>query len=214
MILERRSQKVRAAAGQVKRKVPRPRTMQPGPPGLEPRRREGRKDQRMSRERDLTTLEVLGIAIKSEIEAIKLYHRIRDKANNPDLKTKVDFLIDQEKNHEKILTEAYRKRFPGVDLSLPTKSLVPSVSDVLERDATLKEYFAAAMEAEKKSEEFYGELAGKTRDQSSRSMLEYLASMERSHYSILEAEFRALEITEDYNTDDFLRGERLMNVGP
>ncbi len=168
----------------------------------------------MTRERDLTTLEVLGIAIKSEIEAIKLYHRIKEKAKNPDLRTKVDFLIDQEKNHEKILTEAYRKRFPGVDLSLPPKSLVPSVSDVLERDATLKEYFAAAMEAEKKSEEFYGGLAGKTRDQSSRSMLEYLASMERSHYSILEAEFRALEITEDYNTDDFLRGERLMNVGP
>jgi hypothetical protein len=38
--------------------------------------------------------------------------------------------------------------------------------------------------------------------------------MERSHFSILEAEHRQLEITEDYNTDDFLRGERLMNVGP
>ncbi len=168
----------------------------------------------MSRERDLTTLEVLAIAVKSEVEAIKLYHRMREKAKNPDLKAKVDFLIAQEQSHERILTEAYRKRFPGVDLSLPPKSLVPSVSDVLERDATLKECFAAAMEAEKKSEEFYGALAGKTRDQSSRSMLEYLASMERSHYSILEAEYRALEITEDYNTDDFLRGERLMNVGP
>ena len=168
----------------------------------------------MARERDLTTLEVLSIAIKSEIEAIKLYMRMKDKAKNPDLKTKMDFLIDQEKNHEKILTEAYRKRFPGVDLSLPPQTLIPSVSDVLSRAATLKECFAAAMEAEKKAEEFYGSLAGKTRDQSSRSMLEYLASMERSHFSILEAEFKQLQFTEDYNTDDFLRGERLMNVGP
>jgi rubrerythrin len=168
----------------------------------------------MARERDLTTLEVLGIAIKSEIEAIKLYNRMKEKAKNPDLQTKCEFLIDQEKNHEKILTEAYRKKFPGVDLSLPQKTLVPLVDDVLARDATLKELFAAGMEAEKRSEEFYQGLAKKTHDQSSRSMLEYLASMERSHFSILEAEYRQLQITEDYNTDDFLRGERLMNVGP
>ena len=168
----------------------------------------------MARERDLTTLEVLGIAIKSEIEAIKLYSRMKEQAKNPDLKVKLVFLIDQEKNHEKILMEAYRKKFPGVELSMPQKTLVPSVSDVLSREATLKELFAVAMEAEKKSEKFYMGLAKKTHDQSSRSMLEYLASMERSHFSILEAEFRQLEFTEDYNTDDFLRGERLMNVGP
>ncbi len=168
----------------------------------------------MARERDLTTLEVLGIAIRSEIDAIKLYNRMKEAAKNHDLATKIDFLIDQEKNHERILTEAYRKRFPDVELSLPAESLVPRVREVLERQATLKEYFDAALEAEKKSEEFYSALAGKTRDQRSRSMLEYLASMERSHYSILEAELRALDIAADYNTDDFLRGDRLMNVGP
>jgi rubrerythrin len=168
----------------------------------------------MARERDLTTLEVLGVAIKSEIEAIKLYHRMKDKAKNPDLKVKLDFLASQEVNHERILTEAFRKRFPGVEPSTPPTSLVPSIDDTLPPEATLKELFAAAMEAEKRADDFYTKLAKKTRDQSSRSMLEYLASMERSHFSILEAEFRQLEITEDYNTDDFLRGERLMNVGP
>ena len=168
----------------------------------------------MARERDLTTLEVLSIAIKSEIEAIKLYHRMKDKSKNPDLKTKLDFIAEQEKNHERILTEAYRKKFPGVDLGMPSKSLVPSIDDILPAEATLKELFAAAMEAEQKADAFYTDLAKKTRDQSSRSMLEYLASMERSHFSILDAEFRQLEFTEDYNTDDFLRGERLMNVGP
>jgi len=168
----------------------------------------------MARERDLTTLEVLSIAIKSEIEAIKLYHRMKDKSKNPDLKAKLDFIAEQEKNHERILTEAYRKKFPGVDLSMPPKSLVPSIDDILPAEATLKELFAAAMDAEKKADDFYSGLAKKTRDQSSRSMLEYLASMERSHFSILDAEFRQLEFTEDYNTDDFLRGERLMNVGP
>ena len=168
----------------------------------------------MPRERDLTTLEVLGIAIKSEIEAVKLYNRMKEKTKNPDLATKLDFLAAQEAGHQKLLTEAFRKKFPAVELSLPPRTLVPTVDDVLSRDASLKELFGAAMEAEKKADEFYTGLAKKTRDQSSRSMLEYLASMERSHYSILEAEYRQLEITADYNSDDFLRGDRLMNVGP
>jgi len=168
----------------------------------------------MARDRDLTTLEVLGIAIRSEIEAVKLYTKIREKTKNLDLKAKCDFLAAQERNHERVLTEAFRSKFPGVELRLPPKTLVPAVDDVLARDATLKELFAAAMEAETKSEEFYRGLAGKTHDQSSRSMLEYLASMEHSHFAILEAEFKELQFTEDYNTDNFLRGDRLMNVGP
>lgn len=168
----------------------------------------------MNKERDLTTLEVLSIAVKSEIEAIKLYTKMKELTRNPDLATKISFLIEQERNHEKVLTEAYRKRFPEIELSLPRQSLVPSVSNALERNVSLEECFKAALEAEKQSEEFYADLAKKTRDQNSRSMLEYLASMERSHYSILEAEMKALAILEDYNTDDFLRGDRLMNVGP
>ena len=116
--------------------------------------------------------------------------------------------------HEKLLTEAYKKKFPDVDLRLPKKSLVPTISEILEKDARLKELFEVGMEAEQKAEDFYKDLAGKTRDSNSKSMLEYLASMEHSHYSILEAEYRQLEMGEDYNSDDYLRGDRLMNLGP
>ena len=168
----------------------------------------------MNPEPDLTTLEVLGIAIKSEIEAVKLYNRMKEIAKNDDLSMKLDFLIAQEHKHKELLTEAYKKKFPDVDLSLPKKSLVPTIEEALEKNAGLKELFEAAMEAEKKSEEFYGGLAGKTRDSNSRTMLEYLASMEHSHFSILEAEYKQLEFSEDYNSDDYLRGERLMNLGP
>ena len=168
----------------------------------------------MNMERNLTTLEVLGIAIKSEIEAVKLYTRMKELTKSEDLAMKLDFLIAQEHKHKEILTEAYKKRFPEVELSLPKKSLVPTIGELLEKDAGLKELFQAAMEAEKKSEEFYGELAGKTRDSNSKSLLQYLASMEHSHFSILEAEYKQLEFSEDYNSDDYLRGERLMNLGP
>ena len=168
----------------------------------------------MTPEPDLTTLEVLGIAIKSEIEAVKLYNRMKELTKNNDLIMKLDFLVAQELKHKEILTEAYKKKFPEVDLSLPSKSLVPTIGELIEKGAGLKELFGAAMEAERISEEFYGGLAEKTRDSNSKSMLQYLASMERSHFSILEAEYKQLEFTAEYNSDDYLRGERLMNLGP
>jgi rubrerythrin len=168
----------------------------------------------MSREPDYTPLEVFGIAIKSEIEAVTLYRKMKEMTKNPDLETKLDFLISQEKRHQAILTDAYNKRFSDVELKLPPKSLVPIISDVLSRDASLKELFEAGMEAETLSEKFYKELAGKTVDSNSKSLLLYLASMEQSHRAILEAEYNQLEMGEDYNSDDYLRGERLMNLGP
>jgi len=168
----------------------------------------------MNENENYTTLEILGIAIKSEVEAIKLYNRMKELTKNGDLKGKLDFLIEQEKKHEYLLTEAYRKKFPEVKLSLPEKSLVPSVSKVLEEGGDLKKLFDAALEAEKKSEEFYKELAEKTNDQNSKKMLLYLSGMEKSHYVILEAEYTQLQTTEEYNSEEFLRGDRLMNMGP
>ncbi len=168
----------------------------------------------MSKNQDYTTLEVLSIGIKSEIEAVKLYMRMREITKNTDLCEKLDFLVAQENKHQQILTDAYNKKFPDVPLKLPPKSLVPTIGEILAREASLKELFGAAMTAEKMSEEFYHDLAGKTRDANSKSLLNYLASMEHSHFAILEAEYNQLQMGEDINSDDYLRGERLMNLGP
>lgn len=168
----------------------------------------------MSNGQDFTTLEVLSIGIKSEIEAIKLYMRMKEVTNNTDLAEKFDFLIAQEKRHQQLLTDAYNTKFPDVDLKLPPKSLVPTISEVLAREASLKDLFDAAMTAEKMSEEFYHDLAVKTRDSNSKSLLNYLASMEHSHYTILDVEYQQLQRGEDIDSDNYLRGERLMNLGP
>ena len=168
----------------------------------------------MSKEPDFTTLEVLGIAIKSEIEAIKLYTRMKEISKSDDLAIKLDFLIAQETKHKEILTEAYNKKFSDVPLNLPKKSVVPTITEALEKGAGLKELFEAGMEAENLAEKFYSDLADKTRDSNSKSILQHLASMEHSHFSILEAEYKQLEFSAEYNSDDYLRGERLMNLGP
>lgn len=168
----------------------------------------------MERKNDLTTLEILSIGVKAEMEAINLYTRMREKAPEEDLRDKMEFLIGQERRHERILRDAFAKQFPDVELKVPVKPVVPTIGDTLERDATLKELFDAAIEAERIAERFYTDLAKKTRDHNSRSLLEYLASMEHSHLSILEAEYHRFELTTDQKLDDFLRGDRFMNLGP
>jgi rubrerythrin len=168
----------------------------------------------MERNNDLTTLEVLTIGVKAEMQAVDLYTRMKEKAGEDDLRDKMEFLIGQEQRHERILRDAFAKQFPDVELKVPVKSVVPTISDTLSRDATMKELFDAAIEAERLAETFYTDLAKKTRDHNSRSLLEYLASMEHSHLSILEAEYHRFELATDQDDDDFLRGDRFMHFGP
>ncbi len=168
----------------------------------------------MNIEGDFTTVEIFSIAIRSEIEAADLYSKMKEKTDSETLKEKFDFLITQEKKHKQILEEAYQDSFPGVDLKTPANSPIPSVKDILEEDHSLKELFEVAMEGEKRAENFYRELAGKVRNPNSKSLLNYMANMERSHYALLEVEFRQMERNEDMDSDDLLSGEHLMNLGP
>lgn len=164
--------------------------------------------------RDLTTLEILSIAIRSEIDAVKLYARMKEISGNADLAEKFDFLISQEEKHKRILTEVYEKKFPGVDLKLPPKAIVPIIDEALARNADLKELFEVGMKAEKLAENFYMDLAVKTSDSNAKSMLMYMASMERSHYAILEAEYKQFELGQFADTADILDSDRLMSLGP
>ncbi len=163
---------------------------------------------------DLTTLEVLSIAIKSEIDAVKLYTRMKEVVDADDLKEKMAFLISQEEKHEQILTEVYNKKFPEVDLALPPKSIVPMIDEVLSREASLKELFDAGMTAEKMAEEFYSSLAQKTNDLNARQVLTYMANMEKSHYAILEAEWNQIEMRNSEDAKTFLESDGLLSMGP
>ncbi len=163
---------------------------------------------------DFTTLEVLGIAIKSEIDAVRLYTRMKEKVEGEDLKEKMNFLISQEKKHETMLKAAYEKKFPQVKLALPPKSVVPMIDEVLGRESSLKELFDAGMKAEKLAERFYSDLAGKTNDARAKSVLMYMANMEQSHYSILQAEWNQIERLKTGEANEYLDSGGLMFFGP
>jgi rubrerythrin len=168
----------------------------------------------MENNRDLTTLEVLSIAIKSEIDAIRLYTKMKEMVDADDLKEKLDFLISQEEKHERILKEVYEKKFPEVTLALPPKAIVPMIDDVLARESTLKELFEAGMKAEKMAQEFYSGLAERSNDKRSKQTLMYMANMEQSHYAILEAEWNQIERLKTEEASEFLDSDGLMFFGP
>jgi rubrerythrin len=169
----------------------------------------------MSVHSGLTSLEVLGIAIQSEIEAAKLYERMERKIKNVDLKEKLEFLKGEEEKHRSIFEDIYRKRYPDVELILPEKSMVPMMDGALTKEMSLQELFEVALKAEKISEEFYTDLARKSKDVSGTSMLNYLSGIERGHYNLLKNEYDMVIAFPAYaETEEFLMSERLTHVGP
>ena len=169
----------------------------------------------MSVDSGLTSLEILGIAIKSEIEAAKLYERMESKVKNVDLKEKLVFLKGEEEKHRSIFEDIYRNKYPDVALKLPEKSMVPMMDVALAKEMSLKELFEVAMKAEKISEEFYTDLAKKSKDASGTSMLNYLSNIEHGHYNLLKNEYdMVVEFPAYAETEEFLLGDRLTHVGP
>lgn len=141
---------------------------------------------------DLTTLEILGIAIQSEVQSALFYQRIK-KAARGLLKDKLAFLVIEEKKHQQILEELYRKQFPGLTLIKPHHSLVPKPSIPKKGRVTISLLLKTAMRAERAAESFYLMLARKMNDTRSALLIRHLARMENSHYHFIKSEVNLLE---------------------
>jgi rubrerythrin len=169
----------------------------------------------MSIATDLTPLEILGVAIKSEIEAANLYRHIASLVINLDLRSRLDFLVGEEEKHRQILEGAYKRQFPEVELALPARSLVTTVQAAIQEGAPVPELFQLAMEAERLSEEFYSESAGRATEENSRTILTYLSRMERGHYELLRTELEMIQrFPTYYQVKEFSLGDELTHLGP
>lgn len=159
----------------------------------------------------LTPLEILGIAIKSEIDAAKVYQNLYDKVRNIDLKKKLEFLKGEEEKHRKVLEELYTKNYPDVELKLPEKSLLPEMEIKISENIPVVALFEKAMDAERVSEGFYREAVEKMDNPQAKAILNHLSGMERSHYFILKTEYDMIQ-----TFDDYYRREKftLEHIGP
>jgi rubrerythrin len=169
----------------------------------------------MSIDPNLTLLEIMGIAIKSKIEAAQVYGRLVQGVRTPTLKEKLLFLKGEEENHRAILEEMYAEYFPEVELLLPPRSLLPRMDVALGDDVPIPELLEMAMERQKLSEKFYADFAKRAEDVRGRAMLQYLSNMESSHYHLLKTERDFISrFPEYYNAEGVHFGENMFHLGP
>ena len=168
----------------------------------------------MAHSEGLTALEVLGVAIKSEIEAASLYARMAGQVRNASLAAKLDFLRREEEKHRTILQGLYARRFPEVELQLPAESSVPPIDVAALPGMTVPELFQLAMKAEQLAADSYSREADRSYDEMGRTTLRYLGNIERGHYHMLETEYELVSRFPDYyNADEFHFGDELMHIG-
>jgi rubrerythrin len=164
---------------------------------------------------NLTVLEILGIAIKSEIDSVELYQKLMSKIKNKAVKDRIMLIKQEEIKHRQLFENLHHKKFPEIEIKVPKTSIVPKVESAFKQDLSPKELLEIAMENELASEKFYSELQKRSPDITSKGMLQYLSKVEQSHYRLLKDEYEMLEQFPNYlEMEDFLLGEGLIHLGP
>ncbi len=153
--------------------------------------------------------EILKIAIKSEINAIKNYEKMTEMTKIYLLRDKFNFLKMEEEGHKKVLENLFRKKFPNKEIVLPEESKIPFPEFEVRDDMQLSEIIKKAMEAEKWAINFYREMEKEFEKEEEKAISRYLAAMEESHYYLLKSE---LEVA--YNFELYDEAHEMMHAGP
>jgi len=169
----------------------------------------------MSIDPKLTPWQVLGVAIRSEIDAAAFYARLQEKVKNVLLVQKLKFLALEEEHHRRILEHLLDDRYRGRPTDVPPGALMAPIAASLGENPAVPALFQAALKAEETAERFYTETGERAEDEGSRKILAYLGRVERSHQAMLKSEIDLLEKFPDYySVEDFHIGHDLFHVGP
>jgi rubrerythrin len=158
---------------------------------------------------DLTVLEVLGIAVKKEIDAGAFYREFAARINNPLVHRKIQNLAEQEDEHAAVLRKEYQRMTGGEEPAVPD-GFQTGIKKDLDDDMTPEQLLEMAMEIEKKAAEYYREAAKRSEDPRGRDVLEYLARFEDDHFRLLETELEQVKRSPDW----FEQESDLIHFGP
>jgi len=154
--------------------------------------------------------ELLLAAIKSEIEARKVYESVAGRVRNALLKERLRFLAGEEMKHREVLERIYQTKFGSKEIVLPETTSVPLPNiEIKDENEPLSLVIESAMAAEKAAAEYYLALSDMLAEEKLKNMLFILSKMERTHYAILESELENLKKFEEYDTV-----WDMMHVGP
>ncbi len=146
--------------------------------------------------------DLLGFAIRSEIDSNKVYSDLADKYSNPLLKEKFQWLAFEENKHKETLEKLFEALLPKENLEIPDQTSEELFKKItITPSSTLVDLLYQAMESEKKAEDFYARLADRVEPQY-RKILEYLSQVEHSHYIMLNGEYVMAQQFEDYGEKD------------
>ena len=169
----------------------------------------------MAIDKKLAAWQVLGVAIRSEVDAAAFYARLQERVKNVILVQKLKFLAMEEEHHKKILERLLGQKYPDKPKDVPESSLMPPIAVSLGAEPAVLALFEAALKAEETAEGFYNDAAGRTEDEAGRKILAYLGRVERSHQAMIKSELELIQKFPDYyNIEDFHIGEELFHVGP
>jgi len=154
---------------------------------------------------DMTTASVkdlIGYAIRSEIDSNRAYSDLTEKVSNALLKEKFQWLAYEEKKHKEILEKLFNALFQDETLEVPDQP----AEELLKRievtpSSSLVDILYQAMESEKSAENFYSHLAQRV-NEPQKKILQYLSRVEHSHYMMLESEYNLAQDYEDYAEKD------------
>jgi rubrerythrin len=144
----------------------------------------------------LTIEDILGMAVRTEIQGRKFYLKLAEQVTNSEVKSKIVSLADDEKRHERIIVDLYRQILGKEPRDLPDKGVPDILSAIqsmnIKEKTELLQLLDMAIEAELISAKFYARGARITDDSKTVKVFEQLAEEEDGHYNMLMAEKSAL----------------------
>lgn len=165
-------------------------------------------------ERTLTSIEVIGIAIRSEEDAAKFYGHISKMIDNELVRAKYEHLAKEEVNHRRLLAGLYKTmtgsqdnppRIPGEPETAEGGSIPEGIADSLQALLNL------AVEREQKAKAFYAKAAAEATDLSGKRILMYLADVEHGHEMMLKKELESYLRDKDWYVG---KESEMLHVGP
>lgn len=141
---------------------------------------------------DASLQELLGRAVKTEIEEAEFYCDLLEKDLMEETRPKIERFVEEEEEHEEELRATFSGLYPGEEIPILEGAML-EVPLGVSRKSGSKDLMEKAMYGERDAEKFYRELTDEVEGKEVRRLLGYLATREREHYEILKVELKKLE---------------------
>lgn len=163
--------------------------------------------------RNLTPLEAVALAVRSEIESTDIYTKLIDRIRNPEVKQLFVDLAAEEDRHREHLMALYRKMLGGEEPSIPESDGRKKEWDI-DPQADFLTVMTKARDKEYDSEAFYQDAAEKVTDHKTRLFFIELAETERKHAVVLQKQVEKLQEDPHWFDREDLEGYKPVHEGP